>query len=281
MITFQTLENISTDKILEVFNLSFSDYVIPFRLTKEQLEEKIISESIRLEFSVGAFENDQLIAFILHGLDIIDNKKVVYNGGTGVIPTKRGNRLTVKMYEYILPVLYKNNIDKVLLEVITTNEAAIKTYRNIGFEITRQLNCFKGSINITSAASKFEVRELETYDWEKLHNFWDLKPTWQNSVTAVEKIRKSNISVGVYENENLLGYTIYNPQIKRIHQLSVDKNNRKRGIGRRLLEYISTNHSKDISIINVDDRSDETLKFMNGVGMNVVIKQYEMELILN
>jgi len=126
MIILKTLEKITTEKLLEVFNLSFSDCVVPFCLTKEQLEDKIKSDSIKLEFSVGAFEDDQLIAFILHGYDTIDNLKIVYNAGTGVIPAKRGNKLTAKLYDYILPFLHENDIDKLLLEVISTNEPAIK-----------------------------------------------------------------------------------------------------------------------------------------------------------
>ena len=281
MITFQTLENTSIDQILETFNLSFSDYIIPFRLTKEQLEEKMKGESIRLEFSVGAFEEDQLIGFILHGFDLVDNMKVVYNGGTGVIPTKRGSKLTVKMYEYILPVLNQNNIDKVLLEVITTNEAAIKTYQNIGFKTMRLLNCFKGSLSQVDTTGKFEIREMEEYDWPNLYSFWDVKPSWQNSVTAVEKLKTSNVSVGAYENGMLLGYAFFNPKIKRIQQLSVNKAYRNRGIGTQLIEYISTKHEKDISIINVDDSSIETLKFLNKAGLKISVKQYEMELTLN
>jgi GNAT superfamily N-acetyltransferase len=68
--------------------------------------------------------------------------------------------------------------------------------------------------------------------------------------------------------------------LKRLHQLSVDKNYRKRGIGRRLLKHISTNYGKDISITNIDNSSKETLKFLTGVGMNIYIKQHEMELTL-
>ena len=198
MTTLRTLENISTKELLETFNSSFSDYIIPSYLTKEQLEDKIQSDSIKLEFSVGAFENNQLIAFILHGYDIIDNLKTVYNAGTGVIPAKRGNKLTSKLYEYVLPILYKNNINKILLEVITTNETAIKIYKNIGFKIIREFNCFKGSLNLTNTNSEYEISKLEEYDWQKLNSFWDLKPSWQNSVTAVEKLKKSNISIGIY-----------------------------------------------------------------------------------
>ncbi|MEX1192298.1 MAG: GNAT family N-acetyltransferase [Brumimicrobium sp.] len=278
--TLQTLENISTEKLLEVFNLSFSDYIIPFFLTKEQLEDKIESDSIKLEFSVGAFEDNQLIAFILHGYDFIDNLKILYNAGTGVIPSKRGNKLTAKLYEYIFPILHKNTIDKILLEVITTNEPAIKTYQNIGFEIVRQLNCFKGSINVADTKHNFKIRELGIYEWQIFCSFWDVEPSWQNSITAVEKLKQSNISIGIYENEKLLGYAVFNPKTKRVQQLAVDKNYRKKGIGCQLLEYIVTNYGKDISVINIDEISKETLKFMTNIGMNIFIKQHEMELYL-
>ena len=277
MIILKTLENISTEKLLEVFNSSFSDYVVPFCLTQAQLEDKIKSDSIKLEFSVGAFEDDQLIAFVLHGYDTIDNLKIAYNAGTGVVPAKRGNKLTAKLYEYILPILHENDIDKLLLEVITINEPAIKTYKNIGFKIIRELNCYKGSLNITDTSNDFEIRELQAYDWQKLQSFWDLKPSWQNSITAVEKLKKSNISIGVYDGEKLLGYTIFNPKIKRIHQLSVDKNYRRKGVGRQLLAHIATNYGKDISAINIDNTSEETLKFMTNLGLDIYIKQYEME----
>lgn len=118
--------------------------------------------------------------------------------------------------------MHENDIDKLLLEVITTNEPAIKTYKNIGFKIIRELNCYKGSLNITN--NDFAIRVLEAYDWQKLQSFWDLKPSWQNSIIAVEKLKNTNISIGIYDEEKLLGYTIFNPKIKRIHQLSVDKN---------------------------------------------------------
>lgn len=278
MTILKTLEHITTEKLLEVFNLSFSDYVVPFCLTKEQLEDKIKSDSIKFEFSVGAFEDDQLIAFILHGYDTIDNFKIVYNAGTGVIPAKRGNKLTAKLYDYFLPILHENDIDKLLLEVISTNEPAIKTYKNIGFKIIRELNCYKGSLNIINTNNDFEIRELEAYDWQKLQSFWDLQPSWQNSITAVEKLKKTNISIGIYDGEKLLGYTIFNPKIKKIHQLAVDKNYRRKGVGRQLLAHIATNYGKDVSAINVDNTSEEALKFFKDIGMDIYIKQYEMEL---
>lgn len=119
---------------------------------------------------------------------------------------------------------------------------------------------------------------MNAYDWQKLQSFWDLKPSWQNSIIAVEKLKNTNISIGIYDGEKLLGYTIFNPKIKRIHQLAVDKNYRRKGVGRQLLAHIATNYGKDVSAINVDNTSAETLKFFKDIGMDIYIKQYEMEL---
>jgi len=279
MVTLQTLEDISMEALLAAFNYSFSDYIIPFCLTKEQLEEKIKHDGIKLEFSAGAFENNQLIAFLLHGYEVVDNLKIAYNAGTGVIPTKRGNNLTARLYEYILPIFQKKNIDKVLLEVITTNEPAIKIYKNVGFKITRQLNCFKGTINTSNTNSGFEIRKSEVlYDWQKLCSFWSWKPSWRNSIMAVEKLKRSTVFIGIYENEKLLGYSIYSPKTKKIHQLSIDKNHRRQGVGQELLAFIAANYEKEISFINIDHNSKETSQFMKATGMKIFIKQYEMEL---
>lgn len=84
-----------------MFQFLISDYIIPLFLIREQLEHKIETISIKLELSVGAFEDDQLIASILFGYELIDNLRIAFNAGTGVIPIKRGSRLTRKLFEYV------------------------------------------------------------------------------------------------------------------------------------------------------------------------------------
>ena len=96
MIEIKTLEGVSFDQIEEVFNLSFSDYYFKIHFTKKQLEDKFEHENGMLELSVGAFENKKLVGFILHFYAVEKGEKVVYNGGTGVIPSKRGQGLAKK-----------------------------------------------------------------------------------------------------------------------------------------------------------------------------------------
>ena len=275
--TFKTLENISTDELLEVFNDSFSDYLVPFKLTKEQLESKLNSENIKPDLSTGAFENNRCIGFILHGYDIIKGTATAYNGGTGVIPGNRGNNLTAKMYEYIIPILQQQGIKKIQFEVITGNKPAIKVYEKIGFKIIRGLHCYKGFVSSKEVPTNFTIQDVKEYKWEKFQLFWNWAPSWQNSITAVEKIKQSNIAKGIYNNDAIIGYIIYNPITKRVQQFAVDKNYRNKGAGRLLFESIAKINNNEITLINVDGNPEETKAFLNKLGLKVFIEQYEME----
>lgn len=273
----KSLQNTEINELVTVFNQSFSDYIVPFKITKEQLKNKIKSDNIKLGFSVGAFENNQLVGFILLGFDFINGNKGAYNAGTGVIPEKRGNKLTLKLMEHIIPKLKEQNMTNVKLEVITENEIAFKTYKKMGFEIIRELNCYKGQIK-SEIDSKFKILPLKNYDWELLKLFWDWDPTWQNSISSAENIKDLNIAIGAFDSNLLIGYLIYNPNSNRIQQFAVKKEYRNQGVGKQLFQYISRENKNKFSIINIETNSLNTNAFLLNLGLVVYIKQYEMEL---
>lgn len=283
MFKIDTLKNSKSEEIVETFNTAFSDYFFPIKFTKEQFELKLLIEGGSLELSVGAFENDKLIAFILHFTNVSDGKLMIYNGGTGVVPDFRGNHLTSKMYEFIKPKLAENKINKMVLEVLTQNIPAIKTYQNQGFKIKRELNCFKGKLKLTNeeiSRKSYEIVELKEFNWDLLQTFWDYPPTWQNSIQTVNNLKEQNITFGIIAENKILGYIIYNPNTKRIHQLGVHKDFRNKGFGQRLLESVYK-IDNEISIINVDSRDNALVRFLEKNGLNNYTSQYEMELELN
>ncbi|WP_299107245.1 GNAT family N-acetyltransferase [uncultured Tenacibaculum sp.] len=279
--TIKTLEGISSQEILEVFNHSFSDYFIPFKLTHEQLVDKMKADRSDLSLSVGAFENEKLVAFILHGFDTIDNKKVVYNGGTGVIPENRGAGLTKQMYSFILPLLKEKGIDKLILEVISNNVQAIKSYEKSGFKVKRTLACYKGIVNITMTNPAIEIKPIDTYDWQLMQSFWNVSPTWQNSNNTLNTLKSSNISLGAYVQNKLVGYIIYNPTSQRIQQIAVYSEFRKQKIGTSLMSALLNGNESVVSVINVDKNSKKLNGFFEHLGLKNTLDQLEMELKLN
>lgn len=274
----KTLKGISAQEILNAFNDSFSDYFIPFHLSQTQLESKMLADKVVLDLSVGAFENGELIAFILHGVDVINNEKTIYNGGTGVIPNKRGAGLTKQMYQYILPILKEKGIDKLILEVISENVQAIKSYQKSGYKIDRELMCYKGEITLSTTNAKIEIKEIPSYNWELMQAFWDTDPTWQNAINVVDELKTNNISLGAYHQNELVGYLIYNPKSKRLQQIAVKKSYRQKKVATTLIQQICKEHGKMLSIINVDKASKPINLFLEQLGLKKYIEQLEMKL---
>jgi ribosomal protein S18 acetylase RimI-like enzyme len=280
MIVFKTLENTNIAIILNTFNLAFSDYIVPMKLTDEQLATKIKNENILLEYSAGAFENDELIGFILHGRDVINDKIIIYNGGTGVIPTQRGQRLTAQLYEFILPLLCSKQTDAIILEVITTNHVAIATYEKIGFRILRTLNCYKGVITSLPSSGNYDIQVVTDFDWNQSTSFWDWQPTWQNNVAAIEKNKTNLIFLGIHQNQKLFGYLLFNPKSNRIQQFAIAKDHRHKGLASQLFCYLGEHYTPEISMINIDGSAIATTQFLENKGFQKTVTQYEMILTL-
>jgi ribosomal protein S18 acetylase RimI-like enzyme len=275
---FNTLKGIETKDILHVFNESFSDYFIPFQLTEEQLDSKMLADKVNLNLSVGVFENGNLIAFILHGFDKINSEKIIYNAGTGVIPKKRGSGFTKQMYHFILPVLKEKGINKLFLEVIAENIQAVKSYEKSGYKIERELLCYKGEISISNINNNLEINKLQDYNWNLMQSFWDISPTWQNSNNVVNELRNTNISLGAYIKNQLVGYIIYNPNNKRLQQIAINKNFRQRKIASTLMWKLIEEYGNTFSIINVDKSSKSVNTFLTKIGFEKNLEQLEMKL---
>jgi ribosomal protein S18 acetylase RimI-like enzyme len=277
---FTTLEHTGPGHLLETFNQSFKNYFVPMQLTREQLEQKIVTDNVDLRLSAGAFENKKLVAFILHGKELINGVPIVYNSGTGVLAEARGAGLSQKLYDFVLPALHEIKTHKCVLEVIESNQPAIRTYNKIGFNITRQLECYKGAVKFSAPGEQNDIYELNRLDWPVLKSFWDWSPTWQNRPGAIEKMTGIKI-IGIRTSGQLAGYAIFSEATGRIHQFAVSKFHRRKGLGSRLFEYIGKTTGKGLSTINVDSKAHTTLMFLESVGLNPFIRQFEMELTLN
>ncbi|MCT2562455.1 GNAT family N-acetyltransferase [Chryseobacterium herbae] len=275
----RSLENTSTEELLSVFNTSFSDYIVPFHLSLEQLELKITADKIDTKLSVGAFESEKLAGFILFAEKEKNGKRIVYNAGTGVIQEYRGQGLVRKMYDYRFPLFKERKTDVQILEVIEGNNPAIRAYENLGFKIIRKLLCFNGIVDSKEKDSEIVIKDLETFQWEVLWSFWDVEPSWQSSIPVLEGVLKDCRILGAYKEGQFAGYAIYNPAVRKVYQIAVDKNYRNRGIGTQLFRVIGQMaNGQAISANNVDDTSENTSAFLGKtIGLKNWVSQFEMK----
>lgn len=272
---FKTLENTSVSEIVETFNLAFSDYVTPLQLTLQQLQNKIIAEDINLHWSVGAFKNDKLVGYILHGLR--DN--TLYNGGTGVVPEFRGKQITKKLYAFIFEKIKNSDISSIQLEVITENKKAINIYEQVGFEKVRTLNCYKGVLNFESFISSKDDLEFVETDLKSIDSTLDYNASWQNnnsSLYNLSKLEDIKCFHLLHEKKNI-GFVIYNNTSRKIHQIKICQNDFDREIiSKELFHFLSKKYSNSFVATNIDNSSRITNQIFESVKLECFLQQYEM-----
>lgn len=273
---FITLEAISPSSMVAAFNKAFSDYAINFSYTDESFKRKIISENIIPEYSVGAFADGELVAFILHGLDEIDGQKRVFNAGTGVIPEYRGQRIVQRLYEYMLPILKNKGYRHHQLEVLAGNDKAEKIYANVGFEHYRRLLSYSGVVE-HSGNNDIELKEVPSLDWNLAKTFCDIEPTWQNGFPVIQRTIDNHKIVAAYKEGNLVGFAAYDAISHRIRQFGVKKEERGNGIGKSLFAYVS-NKTGQVSFTNYDVNDTNAVAFFNALRLKPGYELIEMRL---
>jgi len=275
---FKTLDHTSIDHITKAFNAAFADYEIQLQLTAEELLQKVKIEDISFEFSVGAFDKGVLVGFIFFGIDDnVNGMKTAWDGGTGVIPSYRGQKLTQRMFGFILPMLKQCKVERVLLEVLENNNVAGSIYEKLDFVKTRKLNAYKGTLTeLRPAEHKIEV--LECFDAEHLLSLGDFQPPWQQMNRRVKNWGDVVTTIGIKCQKDVVAYAHYNTATKRVLQFAVKKEHRNKGMANALFSHIAGDNSAPITIINVDDGSPSTNSFLNSMGLHRFISQYEMEM---
>lgn len=277
---FRTLEHIPVDILLETINKSFADYIFQVRLTPEKLRLKIVSEQIDLAISVGAFADGVLAGFILHGSKVVDNQKNAYNSITGVLPEFRKQKLTVRMYEYIIPVLKEQGYRQIQLEAITSNVPALKSYIEVGFTISRILECYRGKVKQLQSALDENIEITNEWQADNLSWIWDWEPTWQNDVLSIENVKEAITCITYKKDAQIIGYLFFNNITKRVQQFAVAREYRNKHIASRLFNALAHHTGDtDVEIINLQSEVSGA-KFLNRIGFELFIKQYEMKLSL-
>lgn len=263
------------------FNEAFSDYKIKMELSAEDLQSRLKRMGFQYGFSIGAFEGDKMVGFILTGLrEEPVGQLIAYNGGTGVIPTHRKQKIAERMYSFLLNNFRREGVTQCLLEVISDNEPAIQLYERLGFRKVQLLRCLalkELDLPKQKAEIPIQIAFVELPDWELYQAFYDDKICWQNSQEAILQTIDEERIIEAYHKTETVGYAIFNPQKGKISQLAVAPEYRNKKIGHQLLRAVKElSIPKKISILNIPEKSTKELSFLQKNGFEILLSQWEM-----
>jgi len=82
---------------------------------------------------------------------------------------------------------------------------------------------------------------------------------------------------GVFAEETLAGYCIFEPNSGDITQLAVSRSHRNRGLATCMLrEALQINRHKNLKLINTDTRCEAMTRWAESIGLTLQGKQFEM-----
>ena len=133
------LSTCSFQTALEVWNEGFQGYFVDMTLSLDKFLARMSSEAISLEHSLVAFAQGKPVGFLLNGIRNDEGKKIAWNGGTGVIPSFRGQGVGKFLVNAAIDLYVSEAVDVATLEAISNNDIAIGLYKQCGYEIVDEL----------------------------------------------------------------------------------------------------------------------------------------------
>ncbi|MBL6445775.1 GNAT family N-acetyltransferase [Fulvivirga sp. 29W222] len=267
---FKTLVDVPFEIVAKCFFKSFENYYVQFTKNARLFEERWRVAKVRYDFSVGVFEGEELIAFMLLAIDERDGVLSAFNAATGVLPAYRGNSLVKKMFDFALPVLRSNRVKHCSLEVIQENENAVRAYEKCGFKVARNYHCFGGKFQCEGSIGQVEEASVVSIHKDELAD--QSIYSWENRIESI--INGPFHFFTVMNNDKKESLFIINKSTGYLAQFDVlfDKPDVWGRLG-AAIQSVST----QIKVNNVVGTLERKLEWLKASGLQNTINQYQME----
>ena len=263
----------------EAFVRAFGDYEVRMDLPIDRFAEMLHTRDVTLDLSVGCFEEQDLVGFVLCGFRKLDGFDWCYDGGTGIVPEHRHQGVGRKLVETWLDVLRNRGVAGVLLEVLENNTPAFELYQKAGFQVSRSFSCCRCNKALLAAAGHtFDiVDDMAHYlalDCDALLTF---KPSWQNARESVVNAIDRHAYVALTTGSRVLGYGLVHTASGNIPQIGVASDYRDTGLEGAILDELARRTSRETLVFLNIEQGDYLERKLTELGFERFVGQYEME----
>lgn len=278
------LEGISLKEVYEAFMESFSDYEVPMQMSIGQFQEMVVTRDIDFNYSVGCFNGEKLIGFIICGYREVEGRKYCYDGGTGVIPDFRRKGIADKLFTYLVDLLKQKSVEIFLLEVLENNIPAIELYLKNGFIIQRRLECFQIKKNeIVDYYSKDYVVKFDKAEYFGLDDtsFYPSLASWQNERLSILNNIDNYEYCSLCFNQQIVAFGLIYKKRGDIPQLRILRGWENKQLEMFLIsELKNRTESEVIKFVTLDENS-RLIDILSTTGFSNFVNLYEMTLRLH
>lgn len=263
------LREFAFEEIIDAFSKAFADYVVKMPTELHYWEKRLFGARLDYDHSFAAVENNEIVGFIWLCIDTYRGKKTAYNTGTGVLPTWRGHKIVDQLYQHAFPLLRASGVEHCNLEVIQSNQRAVRVYERIGFSVQKDYSCVKSEL--TAFSLPVNIQKVAFDEIPKIFMVEEHWYSWDNTKEAISVLGGHYESYLVLnKKENPIGYFTISPSNGYLAQCFIQLKDFKTlfsGIAQKL---------PVVQINNIDKERKELISFIEQNSFNTVIKQFEM-----
>ncbi len=234
MHSFARASTFELSEILNLLNASFEGYVVRVSLTQRILLELLRTEGVDLEASLVVAEHGLPVGLSLVGRRGSESRI----GPFGLVPSARSRGIGQALLDELLAQSRDRGDERVWLEVITVNDPAIRLYEGRGFVRIRELVGFVSEHVPAVEGLLHEVSAAEVATEVSRSGFENLP--WQVSAATIHQLALPDRAFRLGPSLAIVGLPTETDAV--IKALVTEREEQRRGHGRRLLQALSSSY---------------------------------------
>ncbi|MDD9268082.1 GNAT family N-acetyltransferase [Paenibacillus sp. GCM10023248] len=205
---FKKMSELSVNEAVALWNLGFEGYFINSTLNVDRFLARAVAEGLSMELSLAMYDTfGDPVGLVMNGFRTIDGRKIAWNGGTGIAPAFRGKGYGQQLMERNLELYREQGAAAALLEALIQNDAAIRLYQKVGYEITERLLGLQheGTLHadILGTNRTYDVKRGRPVEVKELP-FYRPMSAWQTQWTSL----RDGESIIVTDGDAVVGYAL-------------------------------------------------------------------------
>lgn len=266
----------TTTALAEIMTACFEGYVVPQAINGEMFNSRFRRESLDLRASRVFMESERPVALIL----VARRGWTARIAAMGIVPAHRAQGLGRVALGAVIGDLRRLGDRRLLLEVIATNEPAIRLYRSLGFATRRRLIGYRRPADAeapSTVADLFEVDPLSVTRMVAQEGTADLPWFLASETLAAAAAPARGLSLA--GEAFAIVEPAPQPTTLALRTLVVNRNARGRGLGRAMIRALAAAHPGQDLLISANFPEELVPGFMARMGFErTPIGQFEMSL---
>jgi ribosomal protein S18 acetylase RimI-like enzyme len=264
--------SVDSGELLRVFNLGFSDYLVPMVMDEASLADHIACNDIDLACSRVAVDVEP-VAFALAARRGTE----AWIGGMGVAPPYRRSGLGARVLTATIEAVAAEGADAVWLEVLEGNAPALALYERLGFERVRHLDVWSLPPDAERDAAPHRALDVDVdaaHAWIAGHRSG--REPWQRADASIVRMRERGapfVGIAVRRSGQIAGAAICRPDDATVRVLQIAAVDA--AAARDLILAAAGELTLRLANVPSDDLLSEVLRRL---GAGLTVAQHEMRL---